>query len=39
MADLNNGKFQGLDENAKNNYANSFVGATKVAEKVKKGGT
>ena len=39
MADLNNGKFQGLDENAKNNYANSFKGATKVAEKVKKGGT
>ena len=39
MADLNNGKFQGLDENAKNNYANSFNGATKVAEKVKKGGT
>ena len=38
MADLK-GKFQGLDENAKNNYANSFVGATKVAEKVKKGGT
>ena len=39
MADLNNGKFQGLDENAKNNYADSFVGATKVAEKVKKGGS
>ena len=39
MADLNKGKFQGLDENAKNNYADSFVGATKVAEKVKKGGS
>ena len=39
MADLNKGKFQGLDENAKNNYADSFKGATKVAEKVKKGGS
>ena len=39
MADLNTGKFQGLDENAKNNYADSFIGATKVAEKVKKGGS
>ena len=39
MADLNKGKFQGLDENAKNNYADSFIGATKVAEKVKKGGS
>ena len=39
MADLNggNGKFQGVDENV--NYAASFVGATKVAEKIKKGGT
>ena len=39
MADLNggHGKFQGVDENV--NYADSFVGATKVAEKVKKGGS
>ena len=39
MADLNggHGKFQGVDENV--NYAVSFTGATKVAEKVKKGGT
>ena len=39
MADLNGGKgkFQGVDENV--NYADSFVGATKVAEKVKKGGS
>ena len=39
MADLNNGKgkFWGVDENVK--YADSFKGATKVAEKVKKGGT
>ena len=39
MADLNggHGKFQGVDENVK--YADSFKGATKVAEKVKKGGT
>ena len=39
MADLNGGKgkFHGVDENV--NYAASFVGATKVAEKVKKGGS
>ena len=39
MAYLNggHGKFTGVDENV--NYAASFVGATKVAEKVKKGGT
>ena len=39
MADLNSGKgkFWGVDENV--NYAVSFTGATKVAEKVKKGGT
>ena len=39
MADLNGGKgkFWGVDENV--NYVDSFVGATKVAEKVKKGGS
>lgn len=39
MADLNGGKgkFWGVDDNVL--YADSFVGATKVAEKVKKGGT
>ena len=39
MADLNGGKgkFWGVDENVQ--YADSFVGATKVAEKVKKGGS
>ena len=39
MADLNGGqgKFWGVDGNVQ--YADSFVGATKVAEKVKKGGT
>ena len=39
MADLNNGKgkFWGVDSSVK--YADSFKGATKVAEKVKKGGT
>ena len=39
MADLNGGKGKvwGVDENVL--YADSFVGATKVAEKVKKGGT
>ena len=39
MRELNGGKgkFTGVDDNV--NYAASFVGATKVAEKVKKGGT
>lgn len=39
MADLNNGKgkFWGVDSTV--NYAGTFTGATKVAEKVKKGGT
>ena len=39
MADFNTGrgKFQGLDSNVK--YADSFVGATKVAETAKKGGS
>ena len=39
MADLNNGKgnFYGVDSNV--NYEGTFIGATKVAEKVKKGGT
>ena len=39
MADLNNGKgkFWGVDSTV--NYAGTFTGATKVAEKIKKGGT
>ena len=39
MADLNNGKgkFWGVDSTV--NYSDTFTGATKVAEKVKKGGT